>query len=94
MSHDPYTRLERACRDAPNYPANDVRGRLFRHTVQSYKGRLASRSSSLFESDPQYPIDFLEAYDDEEFRSWSCTKVTELDGHLWMNRKDPRRRHV
>ena len=94
MKLDQYNRLEGACRDASNYPSNDIRCRLFRHILQSYKGQLAERSDSLFETAPKYPIDFLEAFDGEEFEPWSCTEVGELARHLWINRKDPRRRHV
>jgi len=94
MELDRYARLEEVCRDAANYPANDTRSSLFRHTLRSYKGRLAERSTKLFTPDPEYPIDFLEAYDGEDFKSFHCTEVAELEQHLWNNRKDPRRRHV
>ncbi|KAH8651053.1 hypothetical protein BX600DRAFT_403128 [Xylariales sp. PMI_506] len=94
MSFDPYSCLAMTCQDAARYPANGIRTRLFRHTLKAYQDQLVRRNDDLFDSTSPYPIDFLDAYDGEPFQRWECKGVVDLGQRLWINRKDPRCRHV
>ena len=93
-SLDNYSLLEDSCRQSAEYPRNLTRSSLFRHALQSYRTELEARRSVLFEEHPEFPIDFLEAYDGEDFQDSECETAVALDRHLWSNRKDPRCRHV
>ena len=91
---DEFLRLKAICEDALQYPANGTRSGLLRYTIQALQRRLTAQSDDLFEKTSDRHFDVFEAYDGDPFRSWRCKSLQGLEEHLWVNRKDPRCRHV
>lgn len=91
---DEFLHLKEVCQDADQYPANGTRSGLLRYTIKALQNRLNAQSAVLFEKSSDRHFDVFEAYDGCPFRSWRCESLQGLDERLWVNRKDPRCRHV